>query len=246
MTSYVRAELNYSTAEATRWLQLAKMVNAQPAIGEAWINGRIGAPQAVTFAKVHANRRVRDRLGEFVPVLLDHAEQLPHSDFATCIDTFVQLADSDGAHDDRDRAMTARRAHVSEVAGTLNIDAFGGDPLTAAEMVTIHRRFVEAEYQTDVAARRAEHGDDDLDHDLARTHAQRSFDALIAIFRSANAAAGGTTRTNSGEWAASPNKESTTSPADWTQSSPPHRLSRERKRQPSSWYLAATRSQIHI
>jgi hypothetical protein len=186
MRSYLRAELNYSTTEASRWLQIASMLNAHPAVGDAWMNGHIGSPQAVTFARTYANRRVRDRLGEFVPTLLDHAEQLAYSDFVACVDKFVALADADGAHDDRDHAVRDRRANVSEVGGVLSVSAFGGDPLTAAEMVDIHRRFVEREYQADVAACRAAHGDDADNHDLPRTPAQRSFDAIIAIFRSAN------------------------------------------------------------
>jgi hypothetical protein len=186
MTSYLRAELNYSTTEASRWLQVASMVNTHPAVGDAWINGHIGSAQTVTFARTHANPRVRDRLSEFVPTLLDHAEQLPHSDFAACVDKFIALADTDGAHDDRDHAVRNRRAHVSEVGGGLAVNVFGGDPLTAAEMVDIHRQFVDREYANDAAARRAEHGDDAENHDLARTPTQRSFDAFVAIFRSAN------------------------------------------------------------
>jgi Domain of unknown function (DUF222) len=186
MRSYLRAELNYSTAEASRWLQIASMLNAHPAVGDAWINGHIGSPQAVTFARTYANRRVRDRLGEFVPILLDHAEQLPHSDFAACVDKYVALADPDGAHNDRDDAIRNRRAHVSEVGGVLAANVFGGDPLTAVEMVDIHRQFIDAEYQTDVAARKAMFGDDAENHDLDRTHTQRCFDAFIKIFRSAN------------------------------------------------------------
>jgi Domain of unknown function (DUF222) len=113
MGSYLRAELNYSTGEASRWLQVATMVNAHPTVGDAWINGHIGSAQVVTFARTHTNRRVRDRLGEFVPTLLDHAEQLPHSDFSACVDKFVTLADTDGAHDDRDHAV------VGHAAGTI-------------------------------------------------------------------------------------------------------------------------------
>jgi Domain of unknown function (DUF222) len=185
MTSYLRAELNYSTLEAKRWLQTATMVDALPAVGDAWINGHIGSPQTTTFAKTFANRRVRDRLPEFIPTLLEHAEQLPYTDFATCINTFTTLADQDGAHHDRDHNITTRRASAFDVGGTLELRMAGGDALTAAEMIAIHRAFTEREYTKDIATRRQLHGDDADNHDLARTNTQRSFDAIIEIFRQA-------------------------------------------------------------
>jgi hypothetical protein len=184
MGSYLRAELNYSRWEANRWLGLAKMVNAHAAVGEAWMAGHIGVPQAMTFARTHANRRVRDRLPEFVPVLVEHAERLPHPDFAACADEFVRRADLDGAHDERDHAITHRRASVVEVGGALHVDMFGGDGLVTAEMIAIHRRFTEYEFHNDVEMRRDDDGSGESG-DLPRTAGQRSYDAIVEIFRRA-------------------------------------------------------------
>jgi hypothetical protein len=185
MKSYLRAELNYSSVEAARRLQTAKALDARPEIGDAWINGHIGAAQVAKLASTHANTRIRDRFDTFLPLLLEQAEQLPYSDFETCVNTFVSLADEDGTHDNRDHNITARRARVAEVAGTLDISVFGGDALTAAEIVAIHQCFIEHEFARDVATRRDLHGDDADHHDLPRTHTQRSYDALIEIFRRA-------------------------------------------------------------
>lgn len=185
MTSYLRGELNYSTAEASRWLQVGKMVDALPAVGDAWINGHIGSAQTAVFASTYGNKRVRECLDRFVPTLLEQAELLPFSDFRACVTTFVTLADEDGAHDDRDHNIVGRRAHVVDVGGTLDVRVSGGDGLTAAEMITIHQAFVDLEYAKDLAARRDLHGDDADDHELARTSQQRSHDAIIEIFRRA-------------------------------------------------------------
>ena len=186
MTAFCRAELNWSTGEASRRLSAARAVDQVPGLGEAWIHGHIGFPQAMKLAEANSNKRVADKLREFAPILLDHAEKMPYSDFADTVAHFVTLADEDGAHDDRDAAIEGRSARVVDVGGLLDVRATGGDGLTAAEMIAIHRRYVDIEYQKDIDARRAEHGDLADNFALARTDAQRRFDALTAIFRAAD------------------------------------------------------------
>jgi hypothetical protein len=194
INSYLRATLNCSSTEASHIRSLARAVDEIDGLGEAWLAGRIGKSQVTRFAGVNSNRRVRDRLPDFAPMLLDHAEQLPYSEFSQCVDRFVAQADEDGAHDARDDAIEHRNAHVSDVGGTVDITAHGGDGLTTAELMTIHQQFAEAEYRADVEARRAEFGDAADQHSLPRTAGQRRFDALVAIFRRAAGAEGlGTT-----------------------------------------------------
>jgi hypothetical protein len=185
MTGFLRAALNWSTAEANRFLGLSRAVDHVNGFGGAWFAGRFGAPQAQVVSRAHGNQRVRDRLAEFAPILLEHAEQLPYSDFTTTVDHFVRLADSDGAHDHRNGSVDARSAAVLDVGSTLHLTADGGDALTTAEMIAIHDRYCDREYARDVETRRAEHGDDAGHHELPRSVKQRRFDAIVAIFRSA-------------------------------------------------------------
>ncbi len=131
------------------------------------------------------NRRVHDRLVTFAPLLLEQAETLSHREFADCAEHFVRIADADGAHLDRDEQIEHRDARVTEVGGSLDLRAHGGDPLATAEVISIFSRFEQAEFETDRAARRRTHGDDALDVPLARTSKQRRHDALVAIFRTA-------------------------------------------------------------
>lgn len=56
---------------------LSRAINAVDGFESAWFAGRFGSPQAVVFSRTHGNRRVRQRLGEFAPMLLEHAERLP-------------------------------------------------------------------------------------------------------------------------------------------------------------------------
>ena len=188
MAAFCRAKLNWSTAEAGRRLGLASAVNDVGGLGDAWMAGRFGASQATKLSLANGNDRVSDQLAAFAPQLLDHAEKMPYRDFATAVDHFVQRADEDGAHDDRDRAIDGRSARVVDVGGELDIRASGGDGLVSDELMQIHRHFANAEYQADLDARRLEHGDAADAFPLPRTDRQRRFDAIVAIFRAAKAA----------------------------------------------------------
>jgi hypothetical protein len=183
--AYLRATCSHSDAEAARISRLSGATSAVPGLVEVLHAGHIGVPQANEVAVVHANVRVRDRLGEFAPILLELAERLSFREFRTCVQRFVMLADTDGTHRDVDESIGNRRAHVANLNGSLCLDAAGGDPLLNAELEAIFHRFCQLEYDTDVAARRAAHGDRADEHPLARTAAQRSYDAFAAIMRNA-------------------------------------------------------------
>jgi hypothetical protein len=185
LKAYLRATCNYSDAEAARVGRLTAVAAELPGVAEALRDGHIGTPQANELAVAHSNTRVRDRLGDFAPMLLDLAERLSFREFRTCVQRFVMLADLDGAHRDLDESIQNRRAHVVNLNGSLCLDAGGGDPLVNVELEAIFRRFCELEYDADVAARRAEHGDRADEHQLPRTAAQRGYDAFVAIMRGA-------------------------------------------------------------
>ena len=185
LKAYLRATCNYSDAEAARVGRLTSATAEIPGVAEALHHGHIGTPQANELAVAHSNQRVRDRLGDFAPMLLELAERLSFREFRTCVQRFVMLADLDGAHHDLDESIQNRRAHVVNLNGSLCLDAGGGDPLVNVELEAIFRHFCELEYDADVAARRAEHGDRANEHPLARTATQRGYDAFVAIMRGA-------------------------------------------------------------
>jgi hypothetical protein len=183
--AYLRATCNYSDAEAARVGRLTTAAGHVPGLADALRRGSIGVPQANELAVAYANPRVRDRLGEFAPMLLDLAERLSFREFRTCVQRFVLLADADGAHDDVEESVRNRRARVTNLNGSLHLDGGGGDALVNVELEAIFRYFCELEYEADLAARRAEFGDQAEEHPLARTAAQRGYDALVAIMRHA-------------------------------------------------------------
>ena len=120
-------------------------------------------------------------------MLLELAERYCYDDFVIALGRFEMLADTDGAHRDRDAHIAGRNVNVATVGGELHLDANGGDPLVNDELQAIFHRFCEHEFRTDAAARRAEHGDDASGKPLARTHGQRSYDAFVDMLRRANA-----------------------------------------------------------
>lgn len=185
--SYLMATCNWSDAEAVRVARFAKGAARIPGLAEAVHAGHIGTPQANELAIAQSNRRVRERLPEFASMLIDLAERLPFREFRTCVKRFVTLADLDGTHRDLDESIANRRAHVVNLNGSLCLDAFGGDPLVNVEVEAIFRHFCDLEFDADVAARKAEHGDLAPHHPMPRTAAQRSYDAFVAIVRGAMA-----------------------------------------------------------
>ena len=189
MAGYLRATCNWSGGEIAQMRRLAHLFDDVPVVGDALLAGHIGVAQAVEIGRVHANRRIGHLTGAIAPVLVEQAEHLSLREFKICVDRFITLADADGAFDDMTANMELRRAVVTEVAGGLLVQASGGDPLVAAGMIGVFARFVQAEFHRDVAARRVEFGDDADQHPLARTAAQRSFDALQTIFETAADAA---------------------------------------------------------
>ncbi len=185
LKAYLRATCNYSDAEAARVGRLTTAAADVPGLAEALHHGHIGTPQANELAVAHTNQRVRDQLRDFAPHLLELAERLSFREFRTCVQRFVMLADLDGAHHDLDESIQNRRAHVVNLNGSLCLDAGGGAPLVNVELEAIFRYFCELEYDADVAARRAEHGDRADEYALARTATQRGYDAFVAIMRGA-------------------------------------------------------------
>ena len=191
MAGYLRATVNASDGTVSRDRKLGRLLVGFPQVGEALAAGHIGVDQALQLCRVAGNRRIREWLPVVVPVLVDLAEHQSHREFEGEVTNLIARLDQDGAFDDLCDAVDGRRASVVEVAGEVAISAHGGDPVQAAQMQAIFDAFVEREYRRDVEARCALHGDDAGLHPLPRTHAQRSFDALVAIFAAAHAAPAG-------------------------------------------------------
>jgi hypothetical protein len=186
MAGYLRATVNCSTSTATRERRRAHLLHLHPELGEAVRAGHIAIDQIDEISRIQSNPRIGKFLTTIIGVLTDLAEHTSHREFRTQVTQLIGMLDADGALADLDDSITGRTASVTEVGGTLVVSAHGGDPIHAAQLTAIFDAFVESEYRSDLAARRAVHGDDADQHPLPRTHRQRCFDALAAIFAAAH------------------------------------------------------------
>jgi hypothetical protein len=187
MTAYLRATVNTSGRQIADDRCLARLLDAQPVVGDALLAGRISVGHALQIARIQANPRIAQLLSLVIEVFVELAEHRPFDDFRADIDQFIALTDTDGAFADLASAVEGRTAHVSDVGGTLAVTVGGGDPVTTAQYLAIFESFVEGEYRKDVDARRETYGDDADQHPLARTPAQRRYDAMITMAAAAAA-----------------------------------------------------------
>jgi hypothetical protein len=185
MAGWLRANANWSGRQIRPHLHLAGLVDDLPVVVDALADGHIGVAQASQLGAVAANPRCGHLLEQSIDVLLEQAEQLPFDDAKRCLDRWVMFADLDGAHRDREANHEQRSADVLEINGSLHVGASGGTALVAAELQGIFATFVEAEFRADSAERLRLHGPDAPTSALPRTDAQRRYDALVAVFRTA-------------------------------------------------------------
>jgi hypothetical protein len=185
MRGYLRATCNHGDAEALRQRTIARVCAVVPAIGEALAVGRIGVAQVLEIGRIHRNPRTREYFERVAPVYLERAEHESLDDLRSAIDDFLTLADQDGAFADLYCDVEGRTASVHVVGGALHVRVTGGDPVVAEEVLKTFEWFVEREFQRDVAERAERHGDRAIEFPLARTDAQRRFDAIVSMARAA-------------------------------------------------------------
>jgi hypothetical protein len=185
MAGWLRANANLANRQIRPRLQMADLVDDLPVVIDTLAAGHIGIAQAEQLATVAANPRCGQLLPESIEVLLEQAEQLPHVDAKRCLDRWVMFADLDGAHRQRELDHQRRTATVTELDGTVHMSASGGTALLGAELQTIFQHFLDAEFAADSAERLELHGANAANALLPRTDAQRRFDALVTIFRTA-------------------------------------------------------------
>ncbi len=186
----MKALTNCSGSEASHFTQLGKLIYSIPECGEEMHAGRLGVAHATELVRARGNPRCGQHLPDVIPALLEHAANpnLPFADFKLAVKRWVMMADPDGAYKGRDASNEGRTASLHESEEGLHLSADGGTAAISAEMLEIFEQFRTAEFLIDWDAAVAEHGDTASAIHMARTDAQRRFDALAAIFRAAASA----------------------------------------------------------
>jgi hypothetical protein len=171
-----------SEAEAKRRDRARRTLAAMPVVAAGLASGRIGACQVDRIALVFVNPRVRDRFVALDAQVALLAATLTYPEFDRRLRNWVRQVDEEGTADRARRCHENRRARLVQDfdGGWELLGAFGS--LTGAQMHTIFKAFVEAEFQADWAEARAIHGDATTVAHLARSYDQRDADAIARIF----------------------------------------------------------------
>lgn len=174
----VRHGANLSNAEALRRDQVVRMGREMPVVAAELAAGRLGVAQAERIARTYANPRVRDRLVEVDAPMARAAAMLPYIEFDAALTDWERLADEDGAGDRAERNDANRdftMPHNLDGSGRFE---GGGGSLAMTAIEDVWQRQVKREWEADWADARRRLGDGATQDDLARTDAQRRFDAM--------------------------------------------------------------------
>jgi hypothetical protein len=163
---------------------MARMIHDLPTVGDALLHGHIGGSQIAEFTALWSNPRVRDVLPALVDELIERAALLPPDDFRLVCQRVRMFADPDGAHADHETSRANRHISLTPDGAGFRLHA-EGDALSGAVIEEVLARYVQAEFDADWAAGKAEHGDRMCPALLRRTNRQRRFDAFIQMCRAA-------------------------------------------------------------
>ena len=188
ITAWVRSACNASAVQAIHLARLGRALHAYPTFAAEVSAGNIGVGQMQAFARTNANPRVAQLLQHTAPELLkgvvEAAIASPFDDFLVTLARLEALADPADSHLAHETIHHRRHASVGIVDGECIVRASGGvaQGLVISE---VFERFVKAEWQADWDEGVAVHGESMNTRLMARTHRQRTFDALHHIFRAA-------------------------------------------------------------
>ncbi len=188
VVAWLVASCNVTSVEARRLVRLGRMLTRLPMAAEAAQAGLIATPQLLVLAAVVANPRVQEALtAEAEALLVAQAQVLHADDYSVFVHRWESLADQDGALDAHERADRERRLGIHTVGARTVLDGHGGvtDGVVLQQVLDA---FAETEWQADWDAGVAVHGAAMCPALMARTDAQRRWDALLAM---AHAATGG-------------------------------------------------------
>lgn len=178
----LRAEHRLSGSVSNGIFRNAKRAKTMPASVTALEDGEISLQHFERLGRANAGRR-RTPFAEQEANLVEVAATMEYDDFARVVTYFEQTADTYASQKESDKQVADRRAHCAETfGGVVHLEATF-DPLTGTEFLQELARLEEIEFQIDVAAAKADHGETIAMAMLPRTKAQRTLDALAQMAR---------------------------------------------------------------
>ena len=179
-TAWVQAVTNSSKTSALHHTNASKLLAEIPWLADPVADGSIGADQLRLLVGLFTNPRCGHLLINSQHLLLEPAKSLVLHEFRTVCQRWLAHTDPDGAH--RDHQLSREHRNVRCVTHGAGHELFAqGDALTGDILTDIINHHTQTEYDTDVAWRTAEYGDQADLHPLPRTNTQRRYDAFVAI-----------------------------------------------------------------
>ncbi len=175
LAGFGRAEHRWADRDAKAHRDLERLCRECPQILDQLTIGRVGAAQVFLLARLARAPRVGLYVAEQIDDFLDHAANLPYLAFEQYVLAWKCLMDADGP--DPERAHRNRSASLRQT-GLLGRFEAEGPAIDHARLKALMARFEEIEFQRDWTAAKERWGDDVSTDRLARTAAQRRYDAF--------------------------------------------------------------------
>jgi hypothetical protein len=181
---WASALANTGSVELHRRLQTMRALRDLPDVAAALAGGEVGVDQVREVAKLHANPRTRDLTVAGQSKLLRHARTKACVEFGEIVGRWDAFGDPQRAERRHHDAHERRDAMIFERDGMVTLHARGGT-FQGAALMEIFQRQCDAEFLDDWEHAKAEvaaSGEGDPMSRLARTDAQRRFDAIHSLF----------------------------------------------------------------
>jgi hypothetical protein len=178
---WASALTNVGSVELHRRLQTMRALRDLPAVASALSNGEVGVDQVREIARLHANSRTRDLAVEGQSRLVHHARTKACVEFSEIVGRWDSFGDPRRSAKRHEDAHERRDAMIFELDGVVHLRAKGGT-FQGAALIEIFERQCDAEFLDDWGRAKAEQGDGVSPIALARTDAQRRFDAIHSLF----------------------------------------------------------------
>jgi hypothetical protein len=181
---WASALANTGSVELHRRLQTMRALRDLPEVATALAGAEVGVDQVRDLARLHANPRTRDLTVAGQPTLLRHARTKACAEFSEIVGRWDAFGDPRRAERRHQDAHERRDAMIVERDGVVTLHATGGT-FQGAALMEIFQRQCDADFLADweqAKAAVAAAGEGDPMAVLARTDAQRRFDAVHSLF----------------------------------------------------------------
>jgi hypothetical protein len=190
VSSWLMATTNCTRGEATGRVRTARLSRQLAHIAAEFMAGRVGIAQVRELARLAANPRVAEHLGDSEDILLEAAQTLEFADFRIVTARWEQLADADGAAQTHERAHEDRNARCDFDGAVFRFETAHG-VIQGTSIRNVFDAFCQAEFDRDWQWVTDTYGDEANASLLPRTAKQRRADAFVALILAAAAAGTG-------------------------------------------------------